>query len=205
MKRYLLTSLFLLLLTILAPSSAHAETTASDVVKGFYAALVDTMKQGPELGFEGRYKKLEPEVTKAFNLSLMARYAVGPSWAKASPEDQQNLVKEFSNFSVATYASRFSKFDGELFEVKGEKTTANGIMVETHLTPKDSEPVTLNYLVRKDEEGALRIVDVYLDASISELATRRSEFSSVVKREGLAALISSLAEKTKKMGSNQPS
>jgi 6-phosphofructokinase 1 len=47
----------------------------------------------------------------------------------------------------------------------------------------------LNYLVKTDEAGKLRIVDVLLDASISELATRRAEFVSVVKREGIDALV----------------
>jgi len=202
MKRLLFPlSLFaLLLLAFLIPTHAKAETSASEVVAAFYDSLTDTMKQGDELGFEGRYKKLEPAVTKAFNLPLMARYASGPAWAKATPEEQKNLVEAFSSFSVATYASRFTKFGGETFEVKSESPSANGIMVVTHLTPKNSDPITLNYLVRKDETGTLKIVDVYLDASISELATRRAEFGAVIKREGFASLVGSLTEKTKKMG-----
>lgn len=182
-------------------SSAHAAQTASEVVKEYYAALEATMKEGPALGFDGRYKKLEPAVTKAFNLPLMARYAVGPSWASASPEDQQKLVAAFSKFSVATYASRFAKYDGEVFTVQSEKPMASGqgIMVTTQLTPKGETPVTLNYLVRADDKGEMRIADVYLDASISELATRRAEFTSVIKREGFAALIASLEAKSVKM------
>ena len=68
------------------------------------------------------------------------------------------------------------------------------------LTPKDSEPVVLNYLVRADDKNQLRIVDVYLDAAISELATRRSEFGAIIKRDGFPALITSIIEKNKKMG-----
>jgi len=208
MKRFpTLLALPLFLFTLLCAAPVSAEETAasasdaSSIVKDFYTTLQSTMKDGPALGFDGRYKKLEPAVTKAFNLPLMTRYAVGLAWSKASADEQAKLVKAFSNFSVATYASRFTKSDGEVFEVLGEKPAAGGgVMVETRLTPKDSDPVTLNYLVRKDETGALRIVDVYLDAAISELATRRAEFGSVVKREGLPALLASLIEKAKKMG-----
>lgn len=194
--------LFCAVFLILSPAhAATAQPTASDVVKEFYAALVDTMKQGPALGFEGRYKKLEPAITKAFNLPLMAHYAVGPSWTQQSPENQQKLVSSFSAFSIATYASRFTKYDGEEFTVIDEKPMASGagIMVQTKLKPKDSDAVTLNYLVRPDENGVLRIADVYLDASISELATRRAEFSSVIKREGFDALLTSLEQKVVKM------
>lgn len=190
-----------------APSSAFAAPTASDVVKEFYAALVESMKNGPELGFEGRYKKLDPAVRKAFNLPLMARYAVGPSWGKETPEKQNKLIEAFSKFSISTYASRFTKFGGEEFSVVDEKPMKNGkdIMVHTKLKPKDGDAVTLNYLVRADDTGALRIADVYLDASISELATRRAEFTSVINREGFDKLVASLDDKSKKMASpSQP-
>lgn len=186
-------------LASVAPS--FAAPSASEVVKEFYAALETAMKEGPTLGFDGRYKKLEPAVTKAFNLPLMAKYAVGPSWSKVAPEDQQKLVEAFSKFSISTYASRFTKYDGEQFIVEGEKPMPNatGAMVQTKLKPKDSEAVTLNYRVQPDENGALRIVDVYLDASISELATRRSEFASVIKREGFPSLVASLTQKVETM------
>lgn len=203
MPRLFPLALLCLALTFFAPvAPASAEDTAAvTLVKSFYQTLEQTMKEGPKLGFEGRYKKLEPAVTKAFNLPLMARHAVGLSWSKEPPEEQKKLIEAFSRFSVATYASRFTNYDGEMFEVLGEKPAAGGgVMVETKLKPKDSEAVTLNYLVRNDESGTPRIMDVYLDAAISELATRRSEFGAVIKREGFFALIDSLEEKAKKMG-----
>lgn len=175
--------------------------SGTTVVQKFYTQLVETMKQGDQLGFSGRYKKMDPAVREAFNLSLMARFAVGPAWASASTDEQKKLVEAFSAFSIATYASRFKKYDGEAFEVLGEKPAAQGgVIVETKLTPKGGDSVTLNYLVRADEKGAPRICDVYLDAAISELATRRSEFTAIVKREGFGALVQSLEAKSKKMG-----
>ncbi len=187
---------------VASPAFAETpETSAIQLVKNFYAQLLDTMKQGDKLGFSGRFKKLEPIVKGTFDLPLMARFAVGPAWAQAGIEDQQRIVDAFSKFSVANYASRFTKFDGEQFDVLGEKPASNGgFIVETKLTPKGGASVTLNYLVRTDDKGQLRIVDVFLDASISELAVRRSEFSAIVKREGFSALIATLGEKSKKMG-----
>ena len=183
--------------------AAKADTPSVALVRDFYAQLLSAMKQGDQLGFAGRVKQLNPTIRAAYNMSLMTRFAVGTSWAGLSEEDRKHVTEAFASFSVATYASRFTKFDGEKFDVLGEKPAAGGgVMVETHLTPKDSEPVTLNYLVRNDESGKPRIVDVLLDASISELATRRSEFSAIVKRDGINALIGMLEEKAKKMGSS---
>jgi len=183
-----------------AKPAAIASASASDVVKKFYEELTDTMKKGDQLGFSGRYKKLDPVVKTAFNLPLMTRFAVGLMWDKASPAEQQQLVDAFSAFSVANYASRFQRFSGEQFDVIGETPIEGGVIVETKLKPKDVDAIALNYLMRKDENGAYRIVDVYLDGAISELATRRAEFSAIVNRDGIPALVNSLDEKSKQMG-----
>ena len=195
--------LILLLCAVLLSAAFPARADASSValVRGFYDQLSDTMKQGDQLGFQGRVQKLDPVVRGAFDLALMTRVAVGPAWVKASPEEQQKLVAAFAEFSVATYASRFTRDEGEKFEVLGEKPSSNGgTIVETKLTPKGGDPVILNYLVRMDDKGAPHIVDVFLDATISELATRRAEFGAIVKRDGVDGLVSTLSEKAKKMG-----
>jgi len=171
--------------------------SATDVVKNFYATLTDTMK----LGFGGRYKKLEPALRQAFNLQLMTRISVGPVWSSATPAEQDQLIKAFSQFSIASYAARFSNYGGEQFNVTGEKPTpGGGVIVETNLKPKDSDAVALNYLMRQDDKGVWRIVDVFMNGTISELATRRAEFASVIKRDGISALVNSLGEKSKQMG-----
>jgi phospholipid transport system substrate-binding protein len=182
-----------------APAPAKS-AQASDVVKIFYAQLTDVMKQGDQLGFAGRYKKLDPVLHKAFNLPLMTRFAVGLVWNDTSPAEQQQITTAFSSFSVATYASRFARYDGEQFSVTGEKPVPDGKIVETTLKPKTGDAVALNYLMRQDEQGNWRIVDVFLNGAISELATRRAEFSSVIKRDGIGALVNSLDAKSKQMG-----
>lgn len=183
-------------------AATQTDGTASAVVKNFYTTLVGVMKDGDNLGFAGRYKKLEPAIRSAFNLPLMTRFAVGPVWHTASTGEQQQLISAFSDFSVATYASQFTKYDGEQFEVIDQKAASGGgVIVETQLVPGDgSAPVTLNYLMKQDERGAWRIVDVFLDGAISELATRRSEFTSIVERDGIPALVNELDEKSKQMG-----
>ncbi|WP_436449121.1 hypothetical protein [Enterococcus faecium] len=44
------------------------------------------------------------------------------------------------------------------------------------------------------------MLDVFTAGAISELATRRSEFSSVIQHDGLSALVNALGEKSKQMG-----
>jgi len=176
-------------------------STAQNVVRDFYTHLETTMKQGKPLGFQGRYKKLAPVIETTFDLPLMAKMATGLGWRAASEKDQQDLVMAFSAFSISTYASRFTDYDGEKFTIMGEKPSTNGVIVETTLKPKEGNAVTLNYLLRPNKKGAYKIVDVYMNGTISELATRRGEFSSIVRDEGVPALVKSLEEKAKQMES----
>jgi phospholipid transport system substrate-binding protein len=186
-------------LGIITPLPARAESKAQEVVRTFYSQLVSTMKQGESLGFNGRYKQLAPALQAAFNLPLMTRMSIGSSWPSASEKERNDLIAAFTDFSISTYASRFASYDGEQFTVTGEKPSGKDIVVETTLKPKNGEAVTLNYLMKQDEKGSYRIVDVYMNGTISELATRRSEFSSIVRREGIGALVNSLLEKAKQM------
>lgn len=189
------------MLALLAPTGARAaDTPAQAVVRSFYTQLEASMKQGDQLGFSGRCKSLAPVIRASFDMPLMARMAVGSSWAEASAEEQANLVEAFSTFSVASYASQFSAYEGEKFAITGEKPTANGMIVETSLTPKDGAAVSLNYLMRLDDKGNYRIVDVFLNGTISQLATRRAEFSSIARHDGIPALVTSLEQKSRQMG-----
>jgi len=52
--------------------------------------------------------------------------------------------------------------------------------------------VTINYLVRGG-----RVIDVYLNGTISDLATRRDEFASIISSGGADGLIKKLRERTR--------
>ena len=56
------------------------------------------------------------------------------------------------------------------------------------------EPVSINYLVHDNAVG-YQIRDVFLTGTISELATRRSEFATILRSNGIDGLIASLNKK----------
>ncbi len=182
-------------------SASRADTPPVDTIKSFYDTLLSVMQQAKTLGLKGRYEKLDPAIHKAFNLSLMTRLSVGPDWAKLSPDEQNRLIAAFSDFSVSTYAARFDGYSGEHFDVDPTPTpTTGGVIVNTKLVQTSGEPVELNYLMR-DGDAGWQILDVFLKGTVSELATRRSEFSSVLRRDGadaLVRLIQSRADNLKK-------
>jgi phospholipid transport system substrate-binding protein len=54
--------------------------------------------------------------------------------------------------------------------------------------------VSINYVLHDNDIG-WQIRDAYLSGAISELATRRSEFSAILRTSGIDALIASLNKK----------
>jgi phospholipid transport system substrate-binding protein len=178
-----------------AAMPAWAAGTPASAIEGFYATLLDTMKNAEKLGFEGRREKLAPAVDTAYNLPLMARLSVGPQWKDLSAEEQKRFVAGFRELTLTTYAARFDGYSGEKLIVEpGDKDAQGGKIVHTKIVKSNGEPIQLNYLMRQDGD-AWKIIDVYLKGTVSELATRRSEFSSVLRRDGAQALLKVMDQK----------
>jgi phospholipid transport system substrate-binding protein len=195
-RRWLVASLALAAAFTIPCGAAEPKTDpASARIRVFYDALLDAMKHAKELGVQGRYDRLAPVIRSTFDLAAMTRIAVGPGWTSIPVEQQTALAENFARMTIATYANRFDGYAGERFEVEpaAEPRNADRI-VHTRLLPSDGEPVTLNYLMR-GSGNAWKIVDVYLSGTISELATRRSEFGAILKSGGPKALIDALRER----------
>jgi phospholipid transport system substrate-binding protein len=195
-RRFALSAMAALLALGVATSAgtAAAGSGAAEPVRGFYDALLHTMKQGERLGQDGRYAALEPVVRRSFDIPYMTRVAVGPSWSSLPEAKRQQLTEAFGRYITATWADRFDSYSGEKLEIGGERPYGAAVLVDTRIVKPDGEPVSINYLMRRDA-GAWRIGDVYLTGTISELATRRSEFSAVLRRHGVDGLIDALNRK----------
>ncbi len=186
-------------------SAAIGSATAAEAdpavtrIRGFYDVLLDTMKQAKSMPVRARYEKLEPVVRATFDLPAMTRIAVGPSWTTIAVDDQKALLEQFGRLTVATYANRFDGYSGEHFEVEpaAEERGPNRVVHSTLVRPK-GEPIALNYLVHPVDDG-WKATDVYLKGTISELATRRSEFGALLRSGGPAALIDSLRQRADKL------
>jgi phospholipid transport system substrate-binding protein len=182
----------------ISPSFAAAQSgdDPKATVQAFYTTLEDTMKHGAELGFEGRYQKLEPVIQRTFDVPVMAKIAVGAEWTAFSADEKERMLDAFSRYMVTTYAARFKSYKGQQFQVGEVKQPAeNRTLVETRLIRANGDPISLNYLFRPGADGSWKIIDVYLSGAISEMARMRSDFSATVTGGGAEALIAALEKK----------
>jgi len=170
-------------LAVALPSVAHAQSNPVEIIEGFHATLLSVMREARQLGVRGRFARLEPVMTRVFDLPAMTRISVGPPWTGFAPAEQAALTAAFTRWSIATYASRFDGYSGESFQTLGSQTLPNGnILVRTQLNRTGGEaPVVLSYLLRGNPP---RVVDIYLTGTISELASRRAEFTTLIREGG---------------------
>jgi len=176
------------------PGSA-AVSNPEESVRSFYNVLLGNMQQGRMLGESGRYARLAPVVGRTFDIPLMTRLAVGPAWETLPPAEQQRLQAAFAHYVTATYADQFDSYSGQQLQVIGEQPSGSNVMVQTKIVKSNGETTKLDYLMRPDQ-GSWQISDVYLDGTISQLAVHRSEFYSILRREGVDGLVMALNRKT---------
>ena len=184
---------------LLAPGlPAGAEVAKpQDCIERLNAALLDAMRRADELGFEGRREALTPTLTECFDLAYMAEKAAGRHWKALGEADRTRMVDAFTRMTLATYASRFDEYAGQKFEILDEEPSAYAtVLVRTRIVRSNGETVELTYRLRSTPSG-WRIIDVFLKGTVSELAMRRSEYSSVITRDGFDTLIDGLHQKVR--------
>ena len=166
----------------------------SGTVQGLYDALLSTMKNGRTLGESGRFAQLAPVIRSSFDVASMARLSVGPSWTGLSEAQRQEVTESYGRYISAIYADRFDSYHGQKLEVTGEQSAPFGLLVTSRIVKSNGEPVEVDYVMRRNGESWL-ISDIYLDSTISEVATRRSEFAAILKTQGIDGLIAALNRK----------
>lgn len=175
---------------------ATAPSGAIPVIEQLHGDFLDVMKRADEIGYDGRYRELQTIVGDSFDLPFMAEKSVGRHWKKLGPEEQERWVRSFQELTAATYAGRFEGYSGQSFEILGEESArSDTVMVKAHILDPGNENVSINYRLR-EADGEWRVIDVYLNGTVSELALRRSEYSSVLKRDGFEKLIETIDGKT---------
>ena len=163
--------------------------SASSLVKGFQAALLEVMKSAKSTDVKTRFNQLAPTVEATFHVPLMTQIATGRFWGQATMEEKTAVVAAFRRMSVATLATLFDGYSNAVFDVTGARPgPSKTTVVMTKLTKSDKSHVDIAYVARQFGTQ-WRLIDIVIDNGISELKVRRSEYNQVLKKSGLAGLI----------------
>jgi phospholipid transport system substrate-binding protein len=129
---------------------------------------------------QARFRQLFHE---DFDGAGIARFVLGRYWLSASGEEQQEFIKLFEDYVVFVYTARLANFGGETFKIRGSRSDGNGVIVSTDvISPGNASALKMEWRL-VSENGAYKVNDIIVEG-VSMTATQRSEFASIVQRNG---------------------
>lgn len=190
-----------LILVMLLPISVALSTSSSEpenpeqVIEKLQSSLLQVMREGDKLGYEGRFKFLEPIIDESHDLNLIIKTILGATYWSQLDKEQQDLIAEtFRKLSIATYAGRFNQYEGEQFQIVEQRALPREqVLVRSRLTKSDGGTVNFDYVLHQTDER-WRIANILFDG-VSDLAIKRGEYRAILQRDGFQALIDMIKEK----------
>jgi len=170
------------------------DTTPTKIIKSLHGSLLEAMRGGEKLGFQGRYKLLTPAIENSHDLDFIVKTILGRQWTKLSGEQQQILISHFRELSISTYSGWFKEYNGEKFKyIEQKKMPRDYILVRSQFTRSNGDTVSFDYLLRQNKKG-WRIINILADG-VSDLALKRVEYRSILKQKGFKDFIDMLKKK----------
>lgn len=127
----------------------------------------------------------------------VTQIALGANWRRATPEQQDALVREFTTLLVRTYAGALAGYRDQTIEflpLRGSAGDAD-VTVRSRIRQPGAEAVVVEYDLAKTDAG-WKVYDVRV-AGVSLVATYRTSFNEEVRNRGIDGLISTLSAKNR--------
>jgi phospholipid transport system substrate-binding protein len=183
-------------------ASLAADEAPDAFIKRVAVETLDAVKADKSLknGDVAKIMQLvDAKLVQHINFRRMTALAIGPSWRKATPEQQKRLQDEFKLLLVRTYAGALSQVSDQTIDVKpvrGEIDEKN-LVIRTEVKGR-GDPIQIDYRLEKTPgEGAgwmiydLNVLGIWL------IENYKSQFTKEINNGGLDGLINSLAERNK--------
>jgi len=166
-----------------------------ELVRSLQEALLESMKAGEQLDYSERVARLRPVIDRTHHFDEITRFMLGRHGRELSDDQFATVVEALRQLSLAEYASRFNRYNGQRLKVlESSPMSGDRVMVTTELVKANGEAVQLEYMLQ-DQEGRWGVVNVVADG-VSDLALKRAEYSTVLRREGYTALVERLRKQT---------
>ena len=169
------------------------------LVERLQSSMLEIIKESPHLNYAERFAAIEKIVRFSFDIPAMARATYGPGYGALTSEQKRLWLKTYEQFHISSLASSMGKYQGQKYRTVGFlEPGQNLVIVESKLDfPGRTADLFIDYRVFRTPEG-WRIVDVYSPPTISEVAMRRAEYQTVLKRRGFDGLIAEMKSRIAK-------
>jgi phospholipid transport system substrate-binding protein len=182
-----------LLIALLLVPSAHAEEAAPDaLVKRVSDDVILAIRQQKDTR-----SVVQAKVLPHFDARRATQSALGPNWRRATPEQQEALVREFTTLLVRTYSGALASYRDQTIEFMPLRAQPGDgeVTVRSRIRQPGAESIIVEYDMAKGESG-WRVYDIRV-AGVSLVATYRTSFAEEVRNRGIDGLISTLSARNR--------
>jgi phospholipid transport system substrate-binding protein len=170
-----------------APSAEDARALIEQVSAEVLAILSD-----PALTDRQKFDALVALLERPIDLDLVARLILGRHWRTADDAQRQEYVELFREYALANLASKLHLYRGQSFEVTGAKVVSDKDALVTSRILSDGEPpLQVDWRLRERDGAGPITIDLIVEG-VSLIVTLRSEFASVIERQGFDGLLAEL-------------
>ena len=193
MKKFLL-----LILTLLMSMSIFAAEAPDLFVRKIADEVFEILKTDKDLkagNKEKAYKITEEKILPYFDFDRISKLVLGKAWPAATKDEQEAFKKEFRMMLVKTYGSALLKFKDQTLNYKPTRFQPSDeeVLVKTEILKSGAPPLPIDYMLEKDGDS-WKVFDIIIEG-VSLVTNFRGQFGNEIKQNGIASLISKLAEK----------
>jgi phospholipid transport system substrate-binding protein len=193
MKKFLL-----LILTLLMSMSIFAAEAPDLFVRKIADEVFEILKTDKDLkagNKEKAYKITEEKILPYFDFDRISKLVLGKAWPAATKDEQEAFKKEFRTMLVKTYGSALLKFKDQTLNYKPTRFQPSDeeVLVKTEILKSGAPPLPIDYMLEKDGDS-WKVFDIIIEG-VSLVTNFRGQFGNEIKQNGIASLISKLAEK----------
>nr|WP_220100083.1 ABC transporter substrate-binding protein [Alteromonas antoniana] len=156
----------------------------------------DAIKQDPEMLRTIMEEELVPHIDYQF-----AAFMVLGKHFKSVPRDKlSEYVSVFRQYLITTYAVAMGYYDNQevIFEPEGEFDDKKSVTVRAVVQDPTRPEINIAFKVRKDSKtNEWKAYDMVAEG-ISMLNSKRSEFESILRQDGIDAVIAIMRDKIEK-------
>lgn len=173
-----------------APSVEDARTLIEQV-SGKVLAILSDQALTDRQKFDALVTLLEGPI----DLDLVARLILGRHWRTVDDAQRQEYLTLFREYALANLASKLHLYRGQSFEVTGAKVVSDqDALVSSRIMSNGEPPLQVDWRLRERDGGAPVTIDLIVEG-VSLIVTLRSEFGSVIERQGFAGLLVELRQR----------
>lgn len=135
---------------------------------------------------------------KTVDTKWIGRFVLGRYYNQATADQKKRYDALYKDFLIRSYVPKFKNYKGETVELAEiRKDGKDEYMVKTNIVNDRGEPpIRVDYRVK--ETGGFKVIDIITEG-VSLITTQRSEFGSVVSREGMDYLLDKIAARVEQM------